>query len=130
MKRKILLVSALSVLSCLILIGMTSCQQASSEGRLITVLNPAMSASIAERVPLTPRLDTLDGKTLYLYDTEWGGPEAANSVYEEMKIWFAKNHPTTTVVIHKGAGWMSYDKGFLQVIKDKKVDAVLIGISG
>jgi hypothetical protein len=109
--------------------GTTSCQ-AGGDGRLITVLSPAMSAALAERVPLTQRLDTLEGKTIYLYDTEWGGPEAANSVYEEMKAWFAKNHPSTNVVIHKGSGWMSYDKGFLQVVKAKKVDGVLIGISG
>ncbi|MCL2877984.1 MAG: hypothetical protein FWF13_04310 [Acidobacteria bacterium] len=129
MKRKILLGSTLVVLAGLILIGMSSCQ-ANSEARLITVLNPAISQNIAERVPLTPRLDTLEGKTIYLYDTEWGGPEAANSVYEEMQAWFAKNIPSANVVIQKGSGWMSYDKGFLQVVKDKKVDAVLIGISG
>ena len=129
MKRKILLGSTLVLLTGLILIGMTACQSG-GEGQLITVLNPAMSQNIAERVPLTPRLDTLEGKTIYLYDTEWGGPEAAKSVYEEMQAWFAKNYPSTTVVIHKGSGWMSYDKGFLQVIKDKKVDGVLIGISG
>jgi len=130
MKRKILLKSALLALVVLIAIGTTSCQSGGGDGRLITVLNPAMTVNLAERVPLTPRLDTLEGKTIYFYDTQWGGPEAANSVYEEMKIWFAKNIPSAKIVIHKGPGWMSYDKAFLKEITDKKVDGVLIGISG
>jgi len=130
MKRKILLKSALFALVVLIVIGTTSCQSSSDDQRLITVLNPAMSARLAERVPLTPRLDTLEGKTIYLYDTQWGGPQAANSVYEEMQSWFAKNIPSAKIVIHKGPGWMSYDKGFLTEIKEKKVDGVVIGISG
>ena len=131
MKRKILLGSILFVLAGLISIGMMACQSAGgSDGRLITVLNPAMTASLAERVPLTPRLDTLEGKKIYLYDTQWGGPEANRSVFEEMKAWFAKNHPSTTVEIYTGPGWMSYDKGFLKEIIDNKVDGVVIGISG
>jgi len=130
MKRNVLFGSALIALACLISLGMTSCQTDGGDGRLITVLNPAMTEKLAERVPLTPRMDTLEGKTIYLYDTQWGGPEAANSVYEEMQAWFAKNIPSAKVVIHKGPGWMSYDKGFLKEIVDKKVDGVVIGISG
>jgi len=84
MKRKILLGSALLALAGLVSLGMTSCQ-ADGDARLITVLNPAMTEKLAERVPLTPRMDTLDGKTIYLYDTQWGGPEAANSVYEKCR---------------------------------------------
>ena len=129
MKRKILLGSALLALAGLVSLGMASCQ-ADGDARLITVLNPAMTEKLAERVPLTPRMDTLDGKTIYLYDTQWGGPEAANSVYEEMQAWFAKNKPSTKIVIYKGPGWMTYDKGFLKEIVDKKVDGVVIGISG
>jgi hypothetical protein len=54
------------------------------------VLNPAISVKMAERVPLVPRLNTLEGKTIYMVDIQWGGPEAAYSVYEEMQAWFAK----------------------------------------
>jgi len=130
MKRKILLGSSLLALVVLTVIGTTACLSNSGDGRLITVLNPAMTVNLAERAPLTQRLDTLEGKTIYLYDTQWGGPQAANSVYEEMKDWFAKNIPSVKVVIYKGPGWMSYDKSFLKEITDKKVDGVLLGISG
>ena len=129
MKRKILFEGALLALAAMILIGTTSCQTDGDE-RLITVLSPAISANLVERVPLTERLDTLEGKTIYLYDTQWGGPDAAKSVFEEMQAWFAKNIPSTKLVIYQGPNWMSYDKAFLQEIKDKKVDGVVIGISG
>ena len=129
MKRKVLFGSI--ALAALILIGASACQSTGgNDGRLITVLSPAMTTPLAERVPLTPRLDTLDGKKIYLYNTQWGGTEANKSVFEEMQAWFAKNHPTTTVEIYAGPGWMTYDSGFLKVINDNKVDGVVIGISG
>jgi hypothetical protein len=128
MKRKILSGSILLVIVALISISITP--PATSEDRLITVLNPAISTKMVERVPLGPRLNTLEGKTIYLYDTQWGGPEAAYSVYEEMQSWFARNMPSVKTVIHRGPSWMADDPGFLKVVTEKKVDAVIIGIAG
>ena len=54
-----------------------------SDARLITVLNPAVSDQLAERVPLAPRLDKLEGKTIYLVDTNYEGMGPA-PVLEEM----------------------------------------------
>ena len=128
MKQKILLGSLLLVFVALISIGMAP--PATGEDRLITVLNPAISTKVVERVPLVPRLDTLEGKTIYLYDIQWGGPDAAYSVYEEMQSWFSRNMPSVKTVIHRGTGWMADDPGFLKVITEKKVDGVIIGIAG
>jgi len=128
MKRKILFGSFLLVMVALISIGRTP--SATGKDQLITVLNPAISTKMAERIPLGPRLNTLEGKTIYLYDTQWGGPEAAYSVYEEMQGWFARNMPSVKTVIHRGPSWMADDPGFLKVVTDKKVDAVIIGIAG
>jgi hypothetical protein len=136
MKRKIFLGIVLLMIAALISIGkmptatgQANIQKACDE-RLITVLNPAMTNKMAERVPLAPRLNTLEGKTIYMYDTQWGGPEAAYSVYEEMKDWFARNMPSVKTVIHRGPSWMADDPGFLKVVTDNKVDAVIIGIAG
>ena len=131
MKRKILLGSFLLMIVALVSIGRTplATGQANTEP-LITVLNPAISTRMAERVPLAPRLDTLEGKTIYMYDTQWRRPEAAYSVYEEMQGWFSRNMPSVKTVIHRGAGWMTDDPGFLKVVTDKKVDAVIVGIAG
>ncbi len=96
----------------------------------ITVLNPAIESKMVDRVPLSPRLDTLEGKTIYLVDINWGGPDAANSVFEEMKAWFAQNIPSLKVVIKKKAGMYSTDDpGLWKEIK-ANANAALIGISG
>ena len=128
MKRKILFGSFLLVMVALISIGITP--SATGKDQLVTVLNPAISTKMAERIPLGPRLNTLEGKTIYLYDTQWGGPEAAYSVYEEMQGWFARNMPSVKTEIYKGTGWMSDDKGFVKEAAANKVDGIIIGIAG
>jgi hypothetical protein len=136
MKRKILTVSLLAAIVALMSIGGTisttgkASPAKAGDEPLITVLNPAIATQIADRVPLTPRLSSLEGKTIYLYDTQWGGPEAAYSVYEEMQTWFAKNMPSVKTVIHRGSSWMADDPGFPKLVTEKKVDAVIIGIAG
>jgi len=109
--------------------GQARAQQAGDE-RLITVLNPAIATRMVAREPLGQRLNTLEGKTIYLYDTQWGGPDAAYSVYEEMQAWFSRNMPSVKTVLYRGTGWMSDDKGFLKKVAADKVDGVIIGIAG
>jgi hypothetical protein len=96
----------------------------------ITVFNPAITSKMMNRIPLSPRLDTLDGKTLYLVDISWGGPEAAYSVFEEIKAWFAQNKPSVNIVIKRKSGmYISDDPTLWNEIKQKG-HAALIGISG
>jgi hypothetical protein len=139
MKRKILLGSFLLMIAALISITGTpsATGQAkkvnSYEDRLITVLNPAIASKFVERVPLAPRSGgTLEGKTIYLVDLQWGGPEAAYSVYEEMKAWFARNMPSVNVEIRRSkGGWMGGDDpGLRKEIADKKAAGVMVGIGG
>jgi hypothetical protein len=137
MKQKILLGSFLLIIAALISIGRAplATGQANTgkacEERLITVLNPAISTRMAERVPLAPRLNTVEGKTLYLVDMQWGGPEAAYSVFEEMRDWFARNMPSVKIVIKRmSSGPFGDDPGLRKEIVDKKVDGVITGIAG
>jgi hypothetical protein len=97
---------------------------------LITVLNPAIESKMAERLPLSPRLDTLEGKTLYMVDINWGGPEAAYSVFEEIQSWFAQNMPSVKTVIRRKAGSYTTDDPALWKEIVKNSNAALIGISG
>jgi hypothetical protein len=104
---------------------------AKSGGDAITVLNPAATGKYAERVPLSPRLDTLEGKTLYMLDINWGGPEAAYSVFEQMKNWFAEHMPSVKVVIKRKKGsYMVPDDSTWKEVKDNGGDAAIVGISG
>jgi hypothetical protein len=138
MNKKILLGGGLFIAVALILVGVS--QQApgqpdtekSLEERLITVLNPALSRQMAERVPLAPRTGgTLEGKTIYLVDMQWGGPDAGYSVFEEMQKWFARNMPSVKTVLRRTSnGWMGDDPALRKEIVDNKAAGAVIGIGG
>ena len=97
---------------------------------LITVFNPAIESKMVDRVPLSPRLDTLEGKTIYFVDINWGGPDAAYSVFEEIQSWFAKNSPSTKIVLKRKYGSYSQDDPKLWKEIAANANAALIGISG
>jgi hypothetical protein len=137
MKGKILFGCSLLAIVALVSIGRapSAIGQAgaakAAEEQLITVLNPAIAGKMAERVPLVPRLDSLEGKTIYMVDIQWGGPEAAYSVFEEMQAWFSRNMPSVKTVIRRTSGSMfTEDTGLTKEIAAKKVDAVIVGIAG
>jgi hypothetical protein len=137
MKKKILLGTFLLMGAVLLSIGRTpsAIGQANTakacDERLITVLNPAISTKLAERIPLGPRLDTLEGKTIYLVDMQWGGPDAGYSVYEEMQNWFSRNMPSVKIVIRRmSTGPFGDDPGLRKEIAEKKANGVIIGIAG
>jgi hypothetical protein len=100
-------------------------------GRLITVLNPAVANQMAERLPLAPRLDTLAGKTVYMIDVNWGGPQAALNVLEEMQAWFARNMPEVkTVIKMKKGGYDADDPELWKEIREDGGNAAILGVSG
>ena len=96
----------------------------------LTVLNPTPPNRMVDRVPLVPRLDTLEGKTLFLVDIGWGGPQAAPSVYAEMKAWLARNMPSVKVEIRPIKGSYTQDQPELWKEISENGDAAMIGISG
>jgi len=132
-KRKLLLCCAAVVAAALIFAGLAplTAQRSDAAGPLITVLNPAIENKMVDRIPMTaPRLDKLDGKTIYLVDINWGGPEAAYSVFEEMKDWFARNIPTANIIIKRKSGMYTVDDPELWKEIAANGNAALVGISG
>ena len=98
---------------------------------MITVMNPALSTSMVERIPLAPRTDTIEGKTIYLVDLQWGGPEAAYSVFEEMKAWFSRNMPSVNVEIRRSSGGpFGDDPELRKEIIAQNAAGVVVGIGG
>ena len=96
----------------------------------ITVLSPAITGIKVDREPLAPRLDTLEGKTLYMVDINWGGPDAANSVFEQIQSWLAANMPSVKTVIRKKNGWYEADDPELWKEIKEQGHAAIVGISG
>ena len=117
------------VIAALVLAGCAL--ERNESGTMVTVLNPAIPNKMVERVPLVPRLDTLAGKTIYLVDIQWGGPDAAYSVFEEMQAWFSRNMPEVKTVLRRTSSSMFADDPSLRKeLIDKKADAAIIGIAG
>ena len=117
------------VISCILSMP-NLCSAASSDDKLITVMNPGIREILAPRVNLTPRLKTLEGKTIYLVDMNYEGIDGT-PVMGEIQEWFKKNIPgvKTELRIKKG-NYVADDPGLWKEISDKGADAVIMGVAG
>jgi hypothetical protein len=134
MKRTPLLSSCLLAVVVFLFSGVASGQTARnvavSKDKLITVLNPAVTDKLAERVPLAPRLNALEGKTIYLVDTNYEGM-GRTPVLEEMPAWFAKNMPGVKVIFKlKSGNYAEDDPALWKEIAANKGNGVIIGVAG
>ncbi len=99
-----------------------------SEAR-IRVLNPAATNAMVPRMPLSPRLSTLEGKTIYMVDIGWGGPEAGYDVLQVISKRLMQNFPgIKTVVLRKKGSYMVDDPDLWKEIKAKG-QAAILGLS-
>ena len=73
-------------------------QAASTEQ--LTVLNPMGTPPPIQAKEMAPRLDTLDGKTIYFVNTGYIGTDR---LMEVMTDWFKENYPKTNIVYKDNA---------------------------
>ena len=91
----------------------------------MTVLSPMGTPPPIQRKSQAPRLDTLDGKTLYFVNTGYIGTDRLMAV---MMDWFKANCPRTNVVYRVSkAGMTEVDKALWAEIGEKG-DAVILGL--
>jgi hypothetical protein len=91
----------------------------------ITVLSPMGTPPPIQAKQMAPRLDTLEGKTIYFVNTGYIGTDRLMDV---MSDWFKANYPKTNVVIKRSAGGMTgVDKALWAEIGEKG-DAAVIGL--
>ena len=117
--------AALIALLCLGFLLSFQAQAASSDEK-ITVLTPLGHPPNIQYKKMAPRLDTLDGKTIYFVDDGFIGGD--NLLYE-MVDWFKANYPKTNV-LYKRKGGMGFEAEDPQLWAEmkKKADAIVIGL--
>jgi hypothetical protein len=103
---------------------------------LCAVLNPEARRTPATEgsgadVPswkMAPRLDSLDGKTVYLVNQGFGGSDL---FMEQFSAWFAEHMPTVRTVLRRKTGFIFRDdtSDLWKEIKEKG-DAVIFGVAG
>jgi hypothetical protein len=92
----------------------------------ITVLNPLGTPPPIKLKTMAPRLDTIEGKTIYLVNDGYIGSD--NLLYE-MQDWFKANYPkTTTVYKRKGGGGFDVEDPALWAEMKEKADAIIIAL--
>lgn len=92
----------------------------------ITVLNPLGTPPPIKLKNMAPRLNTLEGKTIYLVDDGYIGGD--NLLYE-IQDWFKANYPkTTTLYKRKGGGGFEAEDPALWAEMKEKADAIIIAL--
>jgi hypothetical protein len=96
------------------------------EGRLVQTVDG--TAHGATSTTLAPRLPSLDGKTVYLVDTGFGG---SFKFMRELERWFATNMPSVkTVRARKPGGPFADDNDALWEEIKQRGDAAVLGVGG
>ncbi len=92
---------------------------------VITVLNPLGTPPPLELKPMAPRLNTMDGKTIYLVDD--GYPGSDNLLFEFEKG-FKEAYPKTNFHYVKKATFMAQPDPALWAEMKQKADAMVIAL--
>jgi hypothetical protein len=98
---------------------------------LITVMNPDVANHMVERIPLTPRLDSIEGKRIYLMDVNWGSGDehGAYSFLGLVGDWLEAEYNCICTLKKKNGAYFSGDPDLFQEASEN-ADAVIFGISG
>ena len=91
----------------------------------ITVLNPRGQPYLTRFVPMPPRLDRLEGKTVYFVDIRFMGGDI---FLHEMMDWFARNMPQVKMVFKEKIGDYYKDDPDLWAEIKAKGDAMITGV--
>ena len=91
----------------------------------LTALNPRGIPPPITLIPMAKRLDSLDGKTVYLVSDGFPG---ADHFLAQVAAWFQKNKPSVTTVYRLKAGGFADDDPKLNAEIKEKGQAVIMAI--
>ena len=98
---------------------------AGSTGGKVTAVNPKGTPPAIKLIPMAPRLDSLDGKTVYLVDTGFHG---SDTLLDQIQIWFKENMPDVKTVFRRKAGPYAQDDPALWKEIKEKGNAVIMAV--
>jgi hypothetical protein len=91
----------------------------------VSVLNPVGYPPKVTGKPLAPRLDGLDGKTVYLVDCRF---DDSDIFLQQVQAWFSDHMPSVTTVYKPiNSVYTEDDPATWQEVKDRG-DAAIIGV--
>ena len=96
MKRKV----CASLAAAMVIVFLYSGMSPAQESR-VTVYNPLGQPPAIARIPMAPRLDTLDGKTIFIVDI---GFTDTHQFFTEMQKLLGERYPKTNWVVRTKAG--------------------------
>ena len=100
--------------------------QAASSEKKITVLTPLGSPPSIKLKTMAPRMDTLDGKTIYVVDDGFIG---GDNLLHEIVAWFEREMPNTKALYkRKGGGGFEAEDPELWAEMKGKADGIIIGM--
>lgn len=91
----------------------------------ITTVNPKGTPPAIQLIPMAPRLNSLDGKTVYLVDTGFHG---SDMLLQQIQEWFKANMPGVTTVFKRKAGPYAQDDPPLWKEIKEKGNAVIMAV--
>jgi hypothetical protein len=104
---------------------MTVFSAAQAQDGKIAVLSPKGNPPPIPLVPMAPRLETLDGKTLYFVDV---GYEGGGSLLRATMDWLSQNYPKTNLVFREKAGTYDQDDPKLMAEIKSKADGIILAV--
>jgi len=91
------------------------------------VNQPRDTAEALSALKMAPRLDSLEGKTVYLVNTGFAG---SKEFMEEVQDWFDRNRPDIKTVLRNKQTSMFTDEPELWKDIKENGDAVIFGVGG
>jgi hypothetical protein len=89
------------------------------------VVNPRGQLPAIKQKPMAPRLDSLDGKTIYLVDTGW---PYTHQFSEELHGVLSRRYPQTTFVLRDKRGGYGENAPELWAEIQERADAAIMGV--
>jgi hypothetical protein len=91
----------------------------------IVAMNPMGYPPKIDWLGMAPRLDTLDGKNVYLIDVRF---DDSDRFLRQMQNWFSEHMPSVnTVLVSKSGVYMEDDPALFGEIEERG-DAVIVGV--